>query len=42
MAETTNFEAAALTAQGSERVRVPLPAVLFDGTVNVPVMHQAV
>src|SRR5215212_7757764 len=42
MAETTNFEAAAYTAQGTERERVPLPADLFDGTVNVPVMHRAV
>ena len=42
MAETTNFEAAAYTAQGTARERVPLPADLFDGTVNVPVMHQAV
>jgi large subunit ribosomal protein L4 len=43
MAESTNnFEAAAYTAQGTERDRVPLPTQLFDGTVNVPVMHQAV
>jgi large subunit ribosomal protein L4 len=36
------FEAAAYTAQGTARERVPLPGDLFDGTVNVPVMHQAV
>src|ERR687893_2380061 len=42
MAETTTFEAAAYTAQGTARERVPLPADVFDGTVNVPVMHQAV
>jgi large subunit ribosomal protein L4 len=42
MAETTTFEAAAYTAQGTARERVPLPSALFDGTVNMPVMHQAV
>src|SRR5918911_3468191 len=42
MAERMNYEAAAYTAQGTARDRVPLPADLFDGTVNVPVMHQAV
>ncbi len=44
MAETTNqtFKAAAFTAGGTERERVDLPAELFDGTVNMPVMHQAV
>ena len=42
MAETTNYEAAAYTAQGTARERVPLPGDLFDGTVNLPVMHQAV
>ena len=44
MAETTNqtFKAAAYTAGGTERERVDLPADLFDGTVNMPVMHQAV
>ena len=44
MAETTNqtFKAAAFTAGGTERERVELPADLFDGTVNMPVMHQAV
>ena len=44
MAETTNstLQAAAYTAVGTERDRVDLPADLFDGTVNMPVMHQAV
>ena len=44
MADTTNqtFKAAAFTAGGTERERVDLPADLFDGTVNMPVMHQAV
>jgi large subunit ribosomal protein L4 len=42
MAENTTFQAAAYTAQGAERDRVTLPAPLFDGTVNMPVMHQAV
>jgi large subunit ribosomal protein L4 len=42
MAETTNFEAGAYTARGTARDTVSLPADLFDGTVNVPVMHQAV
>jgi large subunit ribosomal protein L4 len=42
MADTTNFQAAAYAADGSPRERVALPGGLFDGTVNVPVMHQAV
>jgi large subunit ribosomal protein L4 len=42
MAETTTFEAGAFTAQGTARERVRLPETLFDGTVNMPVMHQAV
>ena len=44
MAETTNqtFKAAAYTGGGTERERVDLPADLFDGTINMPVMHQAV
>ena len=50
MAEKTNqtekpnqtFKAAAFTAGGTERERVDLPADLFDETVNMPVMHQAV
>ena len=42
MAETTTMNAAAYTAQGTERERVDLPGELFDGTINMPVMHQAV
>jgi large subunit ribosomal protein L4 len=42
MAETTTFQAAAYTAQGASRDRVTLPESPFDGTVNMPVMHQAV
>jgi large subunit ribosomal protein L4 len=44
MAETTNqtLKAAAYTSGGTERERVDLPADLFDGTINMPVMHQAV
>ena len=41
-ADTTTFEAAAYTSQGTARERVRLPEALFDGTVNMPVMHQAV
>jgi large subunit ribosomal protein L4 len=36
------FEAAAFTGRGTQRERVALPGELFDGTVNMPVMHQAV
>ncbi len=42
MADQTNFEAQAFTALGTERERVALPGALFDGTINMPVMHQAV
>jgi len=42
MPETISFEAAAYTSQGTARERVRLPETLFDGTVNMPVMHQAV
>src|SRR5207253_5705687 len=44
MAETTNstLKAAAYTAGGTERERVDLPGDVFDGTINMPVMHQAV
>jgi large subunit ribosomal protein L4 len=41
MAET-KLQAPAFTAGGTEREKVSLPAELFDGTVNMPVMHQAV
>jgi large subunit ribosomal protein L4 len=43
MAETnTTLQAAAFKADGTPSERVTLPATLFDGTINVPVMHQAV
>ncbi|HET7614066.1 MAG TPA: 50S ribosomal protein L4 [Gemmatimonadaceae bacterium] len=44
MAETTtsSLKAAAYTAGGTERERLDLPGDLFDGTINMPVMHQAV
>jgi large subunit ribosomal protein L4 len=40
--ETTSFNAAAYSSQGTARDNVALPGDLFDGTVNMPVMHQAV
>jgi large subunit ribosomal protein L4 len=42
MADNTTLRASAYTAQGTSRDAVDLPETLFDGTVNVPVMHQAV
>ena len=42
MAENTTFEAAAYSADGAAREKIALPATPFDGTVNMPVMHQAV
>lgn len=43
MAQTTNsFDAAAYTGNGTARERVALPADMFDGVVNKPVLHQAV
>ena len=42
MADNTTLRAAAFTAQGTSRDAIALPETLFDGTVNVPVMHQAV
>jgi large subunit ribosomal protein L4 len=42
MADTTIMNAAAYTAKGTARDKVALPSDLFDGTVNMPVMHQAV
>src|SRR4026208_2566335 len=42
MADTTTMNAAAFPAQGTQRDKVALPPELFDGTVNMPVMHQAV
>jgi large subunit ribosomal protein L4 len=40
--EAKHVDAAAYTAQGTPRDRVALPGDTFDGTVNLPVMHQAV
>jgi large subunit ribosomal protein L4 len=42
MAENTTLQAAAYKADGTARKKVTLPPALFDGTVNGPVMHQAV
>ena len=42
MADTMNLEAAAYTSQGTPREKVALPGAIFDGTINLPVMHQAV
>jgi large subunit ribosomal protein L4 len=42
MADNSTLRAAAYTAQGTSRDAVALPEELFDGTVNVPVMHQVV
>ena len=38
----TSRDAAAFTALGTARERVSLPSTTFDGTVNMPVMHQVV
>ncbi len=42
MADTQTFEAPVFSATGAARQQRALPAALFDGTINVPVMHQAV
>ena len=42
MAESNTIRAAAYTANGTAREQVALPATVFDGTVNMPVLHQAV
>ncbi|HEX5437428.1 MAG TPA: 50S ribosomal protein L4 [Gemmatimonadaceae bacterium] len=42
MAETTSLDAAAFTNEGAAQGRTALPPELFDGVVNMPVMHQAV
>jgi large subunit ribosomal protein L4 len=42
MADTNTMNAASFAADGTSRDSVALPADLFDGTVNMPVMHQAV
>jgi large subunit ribosomal protein L4 len=41
MADET-FQAAAFTALGTPREQVPLPGDVFDGIVNMPVMHRVV
>ena len=42
MAENTTLSAESWSAQGVKGKPVSLPSDLFDGTVNMPVMHQAV
>jgi len=42
MAEIETFDAPVYTAQGTTTSTLRLPEAFFDGTVNVPVMHQAV
>lgn len=42
MADEKNFQAKAVTARGASRDSVALPSELFDGTVHMPAMHQAV
>ena len=42
MADTETYHAPAFTAKGTSRDKVTLPAPLFDGTVHMPAMHQAV
>ena len=42
MAENNTINAAAYTSKGAARDTVALPGDLFDGTINMPVMHQAV
>jgi large subunit ribosomal protein L4 len=42
MADSTNLQASAFTAQGTAREKVALPSETFDGTVNMPAMHLAV
>ncbi len=40
--EQTTYDAGAYTALGTAREKVTLPPDMFDGTVNMPVMHLAV
>jgi large subunit ribosomal protein L4 len=42
MSETTTLNAASYTTSGKKRDSVSLPSEVFDGIVNMPVMHQAV
>jgi large subunit ribosomal protein L4 len=42
MADTTTINAASYDSKGKKGGSVALPADVFDGTINMPVMHQAV
>jgi large subunit ribosomal protein L4 len=42
MADNKTLEAKAYTSKGTSRDSVALPSELFDGTVHMPAMHQAV
>lgn len=42
MAENTTINAAAYDSKGKKSSPIALPSDLFDGTINMPVMHQAV
>lgn len=42
MADNTTINAASYDSKGKKSNVVALPADLFDGTINMPVMHQAV
>src|SRR5688572_13261019 len=42
MAENTTINAAAYNSKGAKQDDFALPGDLFDGTINMPVMHQAV
>ena len=42
MTDTQTLEAPVFSATGAAQQKRALPAALFDGTINVPVMHQAV
>jgi large subunit ribosomal protein L4 len=42
MSENTTMQARAFGADGKAKAAVALPGELFDGTVNVPVIHQVV
>ena len=42
MAENTTINAASYDSKGKKSNVVALPSDLFDGTINMPVMHQAV
>jgi large subunit ribosomal protein L4 len=42
MADDKNYQAKAFTSKGTSRDSVTLPDAVFDGTVHMPAMHQAV